>query len=224
MLYNPPIAALSTVTPITEWLGAGTRTRGQGGRSRLGRRDPLLLLVFPGIAQIRALSYNPMTVAKSGTERSFKDQGDPSRGSRLKHSDTPRTAPILGAEPPTPQVIIVEGDSALAEMLEYSVANAGRPSRTFRRGDAAIDYLLGELPGDLSPVVLLDLDLLGSEGFLALQRIVEACPKASVMVLSAQGAERDQIRALRAGAVDYLVKPISIPILIAKVERRLADR
>jgi DNA-binding response OmpR family regulator len=53
---------------------------------------------------------------------------------------------------------------------------------------------------------------------------VEARPDARVIVLSAQGAERDQIRALRAGAIDYLVKPRSIPVLIAKVERLLADR
>ena len=72
--------------------------------------------------------------------------------------------------------------------------------------------------------MLLDLDLLGSEGFLGLQKVVEARPDSRVIVLSAQGAERDQIRALRAGAIDYLVKPLSIPVLIAKVERLLADR
>jgi len=136
----------------------------------------------------------------------------------------PVTAPILGSQPAIPDVIIVEGDTALSEMLEYSVANAGRPSQTFQKGDAAIGYLLKDLPPGRAPVVLLDLDLLGSEGFLGLQRVVEACPNARVIVLSAQGAERDQIRALRAGAIDYLVKPLSIPVLIAKVERLLADR
>jgi DNA-binding response OmpR family regulator len=157
-----------------------------------------------------------MNLAESGTERRVKDSRKP-RGS-------PGTAPILGAEPKTPDVIIVEGDTALAEMLEYSVANAGRPSRTFRNGDAAIGYLVNDLPPTHAPVVLLDLDLLGSEGFLGLQQVVEARPNSRVIVLSAQGAERDQIRALRAGAIDYLVKPLSIPVLIAKVERLLADR
>jgi two-component system phosphate regulon response regulator PhoB len=165
-----------------------------------------------------------MDFAESGTERHVKDPKKPRGSSPRGARREPVTAPILGAEPKIPEVIIVEGDTALAEMLEYSVANAGRPSRTFRKGDAAIGYLLKDLPPAHAPVVLLDLDLLGSEGFLGLQQVVEARPDARVIVLSAQGAERDQIRALRAGAIDYLVKPLSIPVLIAKVERLLADR
>jgi len=125
---------------------------------------------------------------------------------------------------PVADVVIVEGEAALAEMLEYSVRNAGHGTLTFRAGRSAIDYLTHELPTGRLPVVLLDLDLLGSEGFLALQDIIATRPGLRVIVLSAQGAERDQIRALRAGALDYLVKPLSIPILVAKVERLLADR
>ncbi len=121
-------------------------------------------------------------------------------------------------------VVIVEGETALAEMLEYSVRNAGHGALTFHAGRSAMEYLANGLPGTYSPVVLLDLDLLGSEGFLALKEVLATRPGLRVIVLSAQGAERDHIRALRAGAIDYLVKPISIPILVAKVERLLADR
>ena len=128
------------------------------------------------------------------------------------------------APAPAADVVIVEGEAALAEMLEYSVRNAGHEALTFRAGRSAIEYLANGLPGVRSPVVLLDLDLLGSEGFLALKEVLTTQPGLRVIVLSAQGAERDQIRALRAGAIDYLVKPLSIPILVAKVERLLADR
>jgi len=38
-----------------------------------------------------------------------------------------------------------------------------------------------------------------------------------VAFLSTRGGDADQIRAFTAGAVDYLVKPVSIPVLIAKV-------
>ncbi len=123
-----------------------------------------------------------------------------------------------------PAVIIVEGEAALAEMLDYSVRNAGYDARSFRSGQLAIDFLFDQMPTGQSPVVLLDLDLLGSEGFLALKQVADARPGIRVIVLSAQGAERDHIRALRAGAIDYLVKPLSIPVLIAKVERLLDDR
>jgi DNA-binding response OmpR family regulator len=123
-----------------------------------------------------------------------------------------------------PAVILIEGDAALAEMLEYSVRNTGHPVRTFKHGGLAIDFLLDGLPSEERPVVLLDLDLLGSEGFIALKRIADVRPGLRIIVLSAQGAERDQIRAIRAGALDYLIKPLSIPVLIAKVERLLDDR
>lgn len=135
------------------------------------------------------------------------------------------TAPARSAGAPQPaDVIIVEGESALAEMLEYSVGNAGYTAVVFRAGPSAIEYLARDLSTSTAPVVLLDLDLLGTEGFLALKDILATRPHLRVIVLSAQGAERDQIRALRAGAVDYLVKPLSIPILVAKVERLLAYR
>ncbi len=186
--------------------------------------DPWKSAIFAGIARSCRPVYHSMSLAESGTERHMKDPRKSRKSSPRGARRAPATAPILGAVPKTPDVIIVEGDTALAEMLEYSVANAGRPSRTFRNGDAAIDYLLNDLPPAHAPVVLLDLDLLGSEGFLGLQKVVEARPDSRVIVLSAQGAERDQIRALRAGAIDYLVKPLSIPVLIAKVERLLADR
>ena len=137
-------------------------------------------------------------------------------------SDGPaRASRAAGA---APAVIIVEGDAALAEMLDYAVRNAGHDARSFRNGQLAVDFLLGQLPSGQHPVVLLDLDLLGSEGFLALKHVADAQPGIRIIVLSAQGAERDHIRALRAGAIDYLVKPLSIPVLIAKVERLLKDR
>ena len=142
--------------------------------------------------------------------------------SEAPHRDSAEGA--VKARGGTADVVIVEGEAALAEMLEYSVSNAGHEALTFRAGRSAIEYLAHELPPRHTPIVLLDLDLLGSEGFLALKDILATRPGLRVIVLSAQGAERDQIRALRAGAIDYLVKPLSIPILVAKVERLLADR
>jgi len=150
-----------------------------------------------------------------------------SRHRRMTGSDLPSAgdAPhrLVPADPP-PAVILIEGDAALAEMLEYSVRNTGHTVRTFTHGGLAINFLLDGLPTEERPVVLLDLDLLGSEGFVALQRIVGVRPGLRIIVLSAQGAERDQIRAIRTGAIDYLIKPLSIPVLIAKVERLLNDR
>jgi DNA-binding response OmpR family regulator len=151
--------------------------------------------------------------------RNDRTDNDSAHREPAEGAAVPRRATVPAAD-----VVIVEGDAALAEMLEYSVSNAGHEALSFRAGRSAIDYLAHELPAGSSPVVLLDLDLLGSEGFLALKEVLAARPGLRVIVLSAQGAERDQIRALRAGAIDYLVKPLSIPILVAKVERLLADR
>ena len=187
-----------------------------------------------GIAPVPARAYHlnthtPMPV-RSPAERnshSLSTGTPPAGGSPVTVPEHPETSLGPPRKPPVtapPAVIIVEGDTTLAEMLEYAVRNAGHDTRSFRNGQFAIDFLLRQIPPSQRPVVLLDLDLLGTEGFLALKQVADAQPGIRIIVLSAQGAERDHIRALRAGAIDYLVKPLSIPVLIAKVERLLNDR
>lgn len=77
------------------------------------------------------------------------------------------------------------------------------------------------LAGDAKPdLVLLDLGLPDGDGVVFIQ-VLRAWSSAPVLVLTARSQERDKIRALDAGADDYLVKPFSIGELLARVRALL---
>ncbi len=117
-------------------------------------------------------------------------------------------------------VYLIEDDTALLEMLEYALTNRGFRCQAFTNGREALDALLASDTQDRKPVVLLDVDLPGLDGFSALQQIHRARPgDFQIVIVTVHSGEREQIKALRCGAADYLVKPVSIPVVVAKVER-----
>jgi two-component system KDP operon response regulator KdpE len=74
-------------------------------------------------------------------------------------------------------------------------------------------------------VILLDLGLPGMDGFATLKALRPAA-RAAVIVVSVMPGEKDKVRALDAGADDYLVKPFGIDELVARIRavlRRQAD-
>jgi DNA-binding NarL/FixJ family response regulator len=98
-----------------------------------------------------------------------------------------------------------------------------------RRGDFAVvgeasDGVQGlRVADELQPdVVLLDIAMPVMDGLEALPLIRAACPGATVIMLSAFGAEQMVQRALDAGADGYVQKGISISALLARV-RELSD-
>ena len=68
--------------------------------------------------------------------------------------------------------------------------------------DEAIRAVRRERPD----VVLLDLELPGTDGVAAIPRLVEACPSARVVVFTAYGTDERVVGAIRAGAQGYLLK------------------
>jgi two-component system chemotaxis response regulator CheY len=117
-----------------------------------------------------------------------------------------------------PDVIIVEDDNALADMFEYAMRAAGISYRVFSDGLAAIEALLMMQVHGTRPVVLLDINLPGVDGHSLNERLrVERPGVFAVVFVTVRSAEVDQVRALRAGAVDYLAKPINLRILMTKL-------
>jgi len=108
-------------------------------------------------------------------------------------------------------LLIVEDDDAVASALEAAVASAGHTAVRVSRGT---DALLRHRDAD---VILLDLGLPDMDGFdvLTKLRLVTRCP---ILVLTARDDERSVVRGLRLGADDYLVKPIKLVELIARIE------
>ena len=67
-------------------------------------------------------------------------------------------------------------------------------------------------------LLLLDILMPKRDGMSVLEAVRERKPGQPVIMLTARGEETDRVRGLRAGADDYVVKPFSLPELLARVE------
>ena len=138
----------------------------------------------------------------------------------------PRTAsrrPL--AAPPqlkAPEVICVEDDPALAELLEYGLRTGGYRFLAYRNGREALRELLALDVGGARPLLLLDVDLPELDGHSIFEALRRERPGIyRVVFTTVRSSEADQMRALEAGALDYLIKPISLRVLLEKIRRWL---
>lgn len=131
------------------------------------------------------------------------------------------TRPAVDAK----QILIVEDERDLAELLEYNLRGAGYATARAHTGQEALT-LARSSPPDL---VLLDLmlpELAGTEvaQHLRADRELSHVP---IVMLTAKADEIDQVVGLTIGADDYVTKPFSMKVLLARVEaifRRLNQR
>ena len=119
----------------------------------------------------------------------------------------------------SPTVLVVEDEEPLALLLRYNLEAEGFAVETVARGDEA-ELRLCENPPDL---VLLDWMLPGLSGIELCRRLrnrpeIAALP---VIMLTARGEEDERVRGLSVGADDYVVKPFSVPELMARVKAML---
>jgi two-component system phosphate regulon response regulator PhoB len=116
-------------------------------------------------------------------------------------------------------ILIVEDEEALTLLLRYNLETQGYEVETMARGDEA-DTRLKEGTPDL---VILDWMLPGLSG-IELCRRLRARPETRqlpIIMLTARGEESERVRGLATGADDYIVKPFSVPELLARVNALL---
>ncbi len=109
------------------------------------------------------------------------------------------------------QLLIVEDDQALANALTDAVTASGHQAKHVTNGaDALLRHQQAEL-------ILLDLGLPDIHGLEVLRklRLVSDVP---VIILTAQDDERSVVRGLRQGADDFLIKPVGLSVLLARIE------
>ncbi|MDQ0316784.1 phosphate regulon transcriptional regulator PhoB [Amorphus orientalis] len=114
-----------------------------------------------------------------------------------------------------PKVLIVEDEEPLALLLRYNLEAEGYAVDTCMRGDEAEIRLREGLPD----LLVLDWMLPGLSG-IELCRRLRARPQTEhlpVIMLTARGEETERIRGLATGADDYVVKPFSVPELMARI-------
>jgi DNA-binding response OmpR family regulator len=126
------------------------------------------------------------------------------------------------SEAAVPDVILVDDDPSLLEMLRYAMSNRGHKTLSLSNGLDALRTLRELDTGNRRPVVLLDVDLPGLDGFRILHELGICRPgDYQVILCTVHSSEATQVLGIQSGAVDYIVKPFRMPIVLAKVERLL---
>ncbi|QPC43571.1 phosphate regulon transcriptional regulator PhoB [Kaustia mangrovi] len=115
----------------------------------------------------------------------------------------------------TTSILIVEDEESLQVLLSYNFEAEGFAVRTTASGDE-VEMLVEEERPDL---IVLDWMLPGLSG-IEVCRMLRARPETRdipIIMLTARGEEQERIRGLATGADDYVVKPFSVPELVARV-------
>ena len=118
-----------------------------------------------------------------------------------------------------PRIMVVEDESSLSLLLAYNLEAEGFIVDREERGDEA-ELKLAESVPDL---LVLDWMLPGVSGLEICRRLRarEATRTLPVIMLTARGEESERVRGLAVGADDYVVKPFSVPELMARVKALL---
>jgi two-component system, OmpR family, phosphate regulon response regulator PhoB len=113
------------------------------------------------------------------------------------------------------RILIVEDDAAILTLLDYNLATAGYAIATAASAEEG-ELLLAEQAFDL---VVLDWMLPEMSGIEFCKRLRRSSKNAAlpVLMLTARGEEADKVRGLATGADDYVVKPFSVPELLARI-------
>ena len=116
-------------------------------------------------------------------------------------------------------ILLVEDEPDLAELVRYNLAAQGFRVTIAPSGEEA-ELLLAEEPFDL---VVLDWLLPGLSGIELCRRLRqrEATRTIPVLMVTARGEESDRVRGFETGADDYVVKPFSVPEILARVKALL---
>jgi DNA-binding response OmpR family regulator len=115
-----------------------------------------------------------------------------------------------------PQILVVEDDPLSQDMLVRRLSSRGMRVATVSDGQACLDWLSSSTPD----LVVLDIQLPQVSGLDVLAAIRQRFSHDSlpVILVSALGETEDVVRGLDAGANDYVVKPINLPVLLARMQ------
>ncbi|CTQ53397.1 Phosphate regulon transcriptional regulatory protein PhoB [Roseibium album] len=118
-----------------------------------------------------------------------------------------------------PKVLIVEDEEPISLLLKYNLEAEGYSVEVCARGDDAEIRLKESVPD----LLLLDWMLPGLSGIELCRRLRarEETERLPVIMLTARGEEAERIRGLSTGADDYVVKPFSVPELMARIRAML---
>ena len=132
-------------------------------------------------------------------------------------------SPDTGAEtaagapdPAAARILVVEDDAAIAELIQLYLEREGLGSAVATSAEDAEDALRREM----FHLLILDINLPGRNGFQFLARF-RARHSTPVIIVSARDSDEDKVLGLGVGADDFVTKPFSPRVLLARVRTNL---
>lgn len=114
------------------------------------------------------------------------------------------------------RILIVEDDFAITQMITLNLRAVGYEYKAFDNGQDAAESLKNDYHYDLA---LLDIMLPGLDGFQLLSYMQKY--EIPVIYMTAKTDTESEIRGLKGGAEDYLVKPFAVAALLVRIEKVL---
>lgn len=113
----------------------------------------------------------------------------------------------------TKKILIIDDEESLRLFLSGTLAKAGYKTTTACNADEA----LAILEKTYFPLVITDLKMPGKDGIELLKKIKILFPETEVIIITAFGSIETAVDAMKAGAVDFLVKPLPNPQYIRTI-------
>ena len=118
-----------------------------------------------------------------------------------------------------PKVLIVEDEVNLMELLIINLEDEGYECLSASNGKIALEMVQETVPD----LVLLDVMLPLVNGFEVAAKLQTDYPKLPIIFLTARSDDKDKIKGLKAGAVDYIAKPLNLEELLLRVNIHLKN-
>jgi DNA-binding NtrC family response regulator len=112
-------------------------------------------------------------------------------------------------------ILIIEDDQDMCEMLDIGLSRRGFTTRSLLTGEAG----LGAIPGDLPDVLLTDINLPDVNGIQVCCEVAAQWPEIPTVMMTAFGSLDTAIEAIRAGAYDFITKPLDMDLLALTLQR-----
>ena len=115
-----------------------------------------------------------------------------------------------------PSVLIVEDEREIADLIQFNLVRAGFDATTVHRGKDALEAIRKSPPD----IVVLDLMLPDQDGLEICRRIRASSEgsRIAIVMVTARGDEADIVTGIELGADDYIAKPFSPRVLVARVK------
>ncbi len=113
------------------------------------------------------------------------------------------------------KILVLDDDPDTAEFLVTALSSAGYDASFVLRGD----QVLARIEHETFDALLTDLVLEDMDGLEVCRRAIERCPGLPVVVVTGHSSLESAIAAMRAGAHDFVTKPIDVDVLLLTIQR-----